>query len=361
MTLRKQRYSLIDKEQISEQTSNNMAKKLNNTQKKKEADSLKAQALEAAKNDEFLGASFFAAQALKLYGEAGNKTGVAELKKLVIEYNKKAEANMQEHEFSIELDEKTRNEIQELIKSLTKADKLTDNLERISKSQAVIPNFATAQKNAKEIVPVTAQLVTHMGIGADGHLASFDDFENDWLRDHYGFQMDFSIKLLNSVFSELITKGQLNEKNIMDTVIAKGIFHAEYLLKLQIALERRFADDYFSAVHILVPLVENTFISLSKLVGLDTFTYNGKSISTRNSNFSLDMLKSKEYQDMWGEYFCYMLSFFLLEPNAYRFRHKVAHGEITVSECNYTSFNILLFFIIKMILMIKIEPKAAQS
>jgi len=62
-----------------------MAKKLNNTQKKKEADILKAQALEAANNKEFLSASFFAAQALKLYGEAGNKTGVAELKKLVID------------------------------------------------------------------------------------------------------------------------------------------------------------------------------------------------------------------------------------------------------------------------------------
>ena len=333
-----------------------MAKKLNNNQKKTEADSLKAQALEAAKNSVFLSASYFAAQSLKLYGEAGNKTGVAELKKLVIEYNKKAEAEMQEHEFSIELDEKTRNEIQELIESLTKEDSLAKNLERIAKSQAVIPDFATAQKNAKEIVPVTAQLVTNMGIGADGHLASFDDFENDWLRDHYGFQMDFSIKLLNSIFSKLITKGQLNEKNIMDGVVDRRIFRAEYLMKLQAALERRFADDYFSAVHVLVPLVENTFMSLSNLIGLDTFTYNGKSVSTRNSNLSLDMLNSKEYQEMWGENFCYMLGFFLLEPNAYRFRHKVAHGEITVSECNYTSFNILFFFIIKMILMVKIEP-----
>lgn len=334
-----------------------MAKKLNNTQKQKKADELKAQALEAAKGNEFLNASFFAAQALKLYGEAGNKTGVAELKKLVIHYNKEAEATMQEHEFSVELDKKTRNEIRELINTLTKADTLADNLNRIARSKAVIPNFATAQKNAKEIVPVTAQLVTHMGIGDDGHLASFDDFENDWLRDHYGFQMDFSIKLLNAVFSELITKGQFTEENIMQNVLDKRVFRAEYLMKLQAALERRFDDDYFSATHILTPLVESTFISLSKLVGLDTYTYNGKTVSTRNSNLSLDMLKSKEYQEMWGEDFCYMLGFFLLEANAYRFRHKVAHGEITMAECNFSSFNILFFFVIKMIMMIKIEAK----
>lgn len=329
---------------------------MNNSQKKAKADNLKAQALEAAEGDEFLGASFYATQALKLYGEAGNKAGVAELKKLVVEYNKKAEANFQTHEVSIELDENTRDEMQKIIDCFTKADNLADNLERLSKSRVIVPRFATAQKNSKEIVPVTAQLVTHIGIGDDGHLASFDDFENDWLRDNYGFQMDLSMKFLNAVFSELVTNGQLNEDNIMNSVVDKQIFQAEYLFKLGAGLERRFAGDYFSAVHILTPLVENTFISLSKLVGLDTFTYNGKSVSTRNSNLSSDMLKSKEYQDVWGGDFCIMLDFFLLAPNAYRFRHKVAHGEINMSECNFTTFNILFFFIIKMILMIKTTP-----
>jgi len=330
---------------------------MNNAQKKTKADRLKKQALAAAGSCEFLGASFYAAQALKLYSEAGNKTGVTQLKKLVIEYNKKAEANFQTLEFSIPIDEKTRDELQNIIDGLTQADNLLDNLERLSKSRVIVPRFATAQKNAKEIVPITAQLVTHMGIGNDGHLTSFDNFENDWLRDNYGFQMDLSMKLLNSVFSELITKGQLNQENIMNVVVRRQIFHSEYLLKLEAALERRFAGDYFSAIHILTPLVEKSFVSLSNLLELDTFTYNSKTVSTRNSNMSPDMLKSNEYQDMWGDDFCIMLNFFLLEPNAYRFRHKVAHGEIIMSECNFTSFNILLFFVIKMIMMIKIEPK----
>lgn len=183
-------------------------------EKKAKADSLKAQALEAAKNGEYLGASFYAAQALKLYGEAGNKAGVAELKKLVVEYNKKAEANFQTHEFSVPIDEKMRDELQKIIDDFTKADNLTDNLERLSKSRVIVPRFATAQKNAKEIVPVTAQLVTHMGIGDDGHLASFDDFENDWLRDNYGFQMSLSLQFLNAIFSELILKVSLTKKTL---------------------------------------------------------------------------------------------------------------------------------------------------
>lgn len=328
---------------------------MNNSQKKKEADSLKAQTLEAAKIGDFQNASFCSVKSLKLYGEAGDKRGIAELKKLTVEYNKETEKLMQVHEFSIDLDEKTRNEIQELIKKLTQEKTLAVNLEHLAKTGAVVPSFKVAQKNAKEIVPITAQFVTHMGIGADGHLSSFDDFENDWLRDHYGFQMDLVTKLLNSIFSELITKKQFIEKGIIDIVLAKGIFNTDHILKLQIALERRFTDDYFSAVHILVPLVEKTFMTLSGLVGLDNISFNGKTTSTRNSNLSPDILMSKEYQVMWGEDFCHMLNFFLLDARAYRFRHKIAHGDITVPECNFTSFNILFFFIIKMILMVRVD------
>lgn len=328
---------------------------MNNNLKKKKANDLKVQALEAANNGDFQNASFFAASSLKLYGEAGDKTGITELKNLVIEYNKETEKLMQNHEFSIDLDDKTKNEIQDLIKRLTKEKTLAANMEHLAKTSAVVPSFKIAQKNAKEIVPITAQFITHMGIGANGHLSSFDDFENDWLRDHYGFQMDLVTRLLNSIFSELITKKQFTENNIMDIVLTKGFFHTDYILKLRVAIERRFDDDYFSAVHILVPLVENTFMSLSGLVGLDNISFNGKTVSTRNSNMSSDILMSKEYRAMWGEDFCHMLNFFLLDARAYRFRHKVAHGDITVPECNFTSFNILFFFIIKMILMIRVD------
>jgi len=92
---------------------------------------------------------FMLAQALKLYGEAGDKAGVGELKKLVVEYNKKAEANFQTHEFSISIDDKTVNEMQKIIDSFTKADNLADNLERLSKSQIVVPALQPLRKMQK--------------------------------------------------------------------------------------------------------------------------------------------------------------------------------------------------------------------
>jgi len=330
---------------------------LNNSQKKVEASRLKVQAIDEAKLGNYMSASFHMASALKLFGEAGDKHGITESKKLLIEYNRKAEEQMQDHEFSVELDDKTRNALQEVLESLTKSKKLGENLELIAKSYALVPSLKVAQKNAKEIVPVTAQLVTHYGIGDEGHLASLDNYEESWFAENYNFGMNMSRMLLNSIFSKLILNKQFNEKNIMGIVASKEIFNGEYLLKLKIGLERRFAGDYFSSLHILVPLFEKTFMSLSGLVGLDNIAYNGKTISTRNTMLSSDILMSKEYQAMWGEDFCYMLNFFLLDAGGYRFRHKIAHGDITVSECNFTSFNLMIFFILKALLMIKVEPK----
>jgi hypothetical protein len=102
-------------------------------------------------------------------------------------------------------------------------------------------------------------------------------------------------------------------------------------------------------------------MGLSAAVGLDTIAYSGKSISTRNATLSPAILKSKEYQSAWGEGFCVMLNFFLLDAKGYRFRHKVAHGDIQVNECNMTTFNLSLYFFIKLVWMIEIKPQQTDS
>lgn len=317
-------------------------------------------AMDAAGRNDYLNASFNIALALKLYGQSNNSEGVKFAKKLLISYNKKAEAQMQTHEFEIELDQDAKDQLEAFVKELTKADALTANFERIIKSSALVPSFAEAQRNAKEIVPLTAQIATHYTIGDEGHLASFDSFDNDWLAFHYQNQLKVTMGILDEAFAKLSITGQLNEKNVMDAVVSRELLMVDALIKLQTTLERRFENDYLSALHILVPLIEKTFMSLSAVVGLDTIAYNGKNVSTRNATLSPVVLKSEEYQKAWGEDFCVMLNFFLLDANGYRFRHKIAHGDIRVNECNMTTFNLSLYFFIKIIWMIKKTPVTDQ-
>ncbi len=331
--------------------------KTTNKEKTASALKLKQQANEAAEKGDYMSASFYAIKSLKLYGEANDSTAVQELKKLSVAYTKKSEDAMQSHKIDVPLDKDIVTFLESMVKELTSSDSLGENLENIVNTKELLPSVASVKKTSTEIVPITAQLVTHMTIGDEGHVTSFDDFETSWFLENYGMNMNLSIGSLNRIVSELISNKQFTQKNLMDLIMSKGIFTGEFLLKIEAVLERRFANDYFSALHILVPLFDKTFMHFSGLLGLDVYTYNGKQTSTRNKTLSVEILKSDEFIKVWGEDFCYMLGYFLYDPNAQRFRHKIAHGDIAVNECNFTTFNIVFFFFLRVILKVQLNPK----
>jgi len=215
-----------------------------------------SRAIEAAKNGEFMNASFQITSALQKYTKLSDSKKIQELKKLQVEYNQKAEP-LQSHQISIPLDDNMRAELEKLIRSFTDKPTLAENLFRIAKSAILVPRVEEAKKNAKNIRPVTAQLVTHMLIDEDGHTLSYDDFDSTWLQEHYGISFNFSRDILNTVISNLIGMKLFNQEEIMNVIANTRLYTTSQLLKIDAALERRFANDYFSAVHILTPLIEN--------------------------------------------------------------------------------------------------------
>lgn len=330
------------------------------TKLKTQADNDRARAIDEAKNGQYMNAAFHAASALRSYNRLSDSAKIQELKSLLVEYNSKAEP-LQSHKISVPFTKEMQDQFDELINTYADKDTLAENLLRIAKSSVLLPRLKEAKKNAKNIRPVTAQLITHMQLGDDGHTVSYDDFDGSWLNENYGIQVNLTMSILDLAISKLIERKQFARDALMDIFAGKGVYSVDYLLKLDAVFERRFEDDYFSAIHILTPLIESTFMSLSRLVGLDTITFNGKKTSTRNKNLSSDILLSKEYGDMWGTDFCYMLSFFLYDPSAHRFRHKVAHGDIKMNECNFTTFNILFYFVLKMTMMIEVHESTANA
>ena len=320
------------------------------------AESDRARAIEAAANNEYMSAAFHTAAALKKYQRLNNSERIQELKALLVEYNSKAPP-LSSHKVSVPITEEMAEEFDKLIIFHTDKETLKENLFTIAKSGVLLPRIDEAKKNAQEIRPMTAQLVTHMLLDSDGHTKSYDDFETTWLHQNYDIQLNLTHSILDTSISRLVMSGQFKRDAIIDIFINKGIFSTDHLLKLDAALERRFEDDYFSAIHILTPLIETTFMALSRMLGLDTITLGRNKVSTTSKTLSSEILSSIEYHEVWGEDFCYMLDFFMYEQTSHRFRHKIAHGDIKMNECNFTSFNLLFYFLIKMTMMIKVEIK----
>ena len=224
-------------------------------------------------------------------------------------------------------------------------------------SRLLVPRYDEAVKNAKEIVPLTAQLVTHITYGDNGHLKSFDNFSSDWLFEHYNIQLGLSMSMINMAFSKLYRKDQFGVKLLLDVISERGMYGLDQLLRIRTILEHRFSGDYYSAISLLVPLIDKTFMSLSGALGIDAYTFGKKLTSTRGKTMSSSMLNSKECQKVWGKDFCIMLDMFLFNENGYKYRHRVAHGELTLPEYSYTSFNLLFYFLVKISFMVNVTEK----
>jgi hypothetical protein len=119
------------------------------------------------------------------------------------------------------------------------------------------------------------------------------------------------------------------------------------LLKLAFTLYKN--KDYVSSLHIFTPQFESVFLQMSSKYGIDTISLNrGDEISTQNRTLSEKHLNSEEYQSVWGEDLCEQIKFVLFKSNGYALRHKVAHGYISLRECNEDSVNTVLHLILKL-------------
>jgi hypothetical protein len=130
----------------------------------------------------------------------------------------------------------------------------------------------------------------------------------------------------------------------MRNVVFLGLLPDEQLKILDIGLEKYFKQDYVSALHILIPQFESFFLSASEKFGIDVISLNRtKEISTQPRTLGDTLLDKPEFQEVWSKDLCEQIKFILFEPLGYKFRHKIAHGEIKLTECNYQTTNLIVY------------------
>jgi len=170
--------------------------------------------------------------------------------------------------------------------------------------------------------------------------------------------MDLSAGIIAVSYQRLITKEQLTRDAFMQILIDRNLYPSSILIKIDAAFERGVEHDYFSAVHILIPLIESCFMHLSKLISLDTITLDGKEVSTRNKTLDSRLLSSAEYQQKWGKDFCMMLDFYLYSGAGYGYRNKVAHGEIQIEQTHFGLNATLLHIIMSMSFRVRVDSQS---
>lgn len=299
--------------------------------------------LETAKNQERVGEFFVAAhhykKALELARDLGDSVSITLCKNKVIETNKKSKSEFKEVSFEQQVSEE---DIEKDVAPIVEGDLITV-LRTIGVYPFLYPNYEQIKANTK--MPVTFALASVSVISEDGHLVKGGtDGSHSWLMKTYAIHQGFINGIyLPRIFKRLITKG-LSEQSLTEYLKSTGIFPEENLKIILIGINRYFARDYVSALHILVPQFENVFLFLSEKLKIDVVALNrGIEVSTQNKTLSAELLGKDAFQDVWGKNLCEQLKFILFDQLGYTLRHKVAHGYIKAEECNEEAANLALY------------------
>ncbi|RJQ35548.1 DUF4209 domain-containing protein [Candidatus Parcubacteria bacterium] len=316
-----------------------------------ELDSLN-KAKEHENNGDFFSAAHFYKIALEEFLKKGDSENIKLCKNKIVEMNKKSISSGKDFK-SLNVEHKFTKEQQEqldrFIENATKDKTLQQALQEIGGRRSFMPIIKEVRESAKRTIPVSYSIMSISAISDEGHLLKGgDNGEIHWLMKMYDIQQQTILQLyLVPVIQKLISnKGddEFNLKNLLDYFKKGGLINEKSLKFIEKGLKAFFDKDYTTALHILIPRFESVFLNTSELLGIDIISLDQDlGLSTRRKALSDRHLSSEQFINAWGEDFCFQIRFVLLDPLGYKFRHKLAHGDISEEECNFNSCLLVIY------------------
>lgn len=309
------------------------------------------QASDLENRGEFFSASFYLKDALKYFMELGDSAMQSSTKKKLIEMNKKSLEGFSKYSIEgVMPQDALRRDMERIYKLIE--DDLFPTLDNIGNSQAFCPKYKKVKEQAYKNMPLHSILASNATFDHNGNIIKgSDDGEYSWLMFQYNIRCDvIKMLYLNDVFKFLIDTKKLDALKLKKYLKQSVKIPDNVLNLVNIGIDRFFEGDYVSAMHILIPQFEALFLHISEGLGIDIISLNrGQEISTQTKTLSEVHLDKDKFKFAWGEDFCEQLNFVLFRPLGYKLRHKIAHGEIMVKECNFENSILILYFYIVLI------------
>lgn len=215
----------------------------------------------------------------------------------------------------------------------------------------LVQSIKQIEENAAANMPISIQIFTQSVINDEGHFVKNGEHgQMLWLSYMYQISLEIALEPFFSSVCDLLQKNKIfNAKQVVKYLNESELFDPDHLQIINIGINHFFNADYISAMHILVPKFEKSFIYICKKLNLESVSLKrGKSTFTSNIALSERILSSKEYEDVFGDNLCKLINFTFCEDMGLKLRHRIAHGEITTQECKkkYCLLIIWLFLIL---------------
>lgn len=213
---------------------------------------------------------------------------------------------------------------------------LSDALKFLGKDKSFIPDLVLIRKvteEQKELGPV-GFIIPRISVRNGNPVLKSKD-EKEIFEDHVVENVARIYKISNNIislaFGILIKNRGLDVNSFMAFLKMSKIWKKEKLEIIRTGLERHFAGDYVSAIHVLVPQLEATLREVLERLGEATISMRQGRILEKPLD---EVLRSPKMKSFLGENLWYYLKVFLVDKRGDNIRHDVAHGLIGKGRCN---------------------------
>jgi len=308
----------------------------------------------AEESQNYFTSAIFYKDALEVAIQEQDGNAIKFCKQKLVQMNKKSiesGKDFKEVEFTNTFSADQQKRLRKLLINILETNDKKKVLEIIGVHPAFILHKKEIQVQADKTIPLTYQLASLTTISEDGHtIAGSSNGSYAWFMEMYKIYQEVIMNMaLSRVMFVLMNKNpyskELTYSELEDYFSTSQLFDPRRLQIVLVGLRKYYEKDYISAMHLLVPQFESFFLDVAEKCGINIIALDTrkKDLATRTKILSVDHLDSKEFIDIFGEDFCQQIKFILFEPMGYKFRHKIAHGEIHSKECNFQNTTLIIY------------------
>jgi hypothetical protein len=267
------------------------------------------------------------------------------LKRGIRQALKKAEEEMKPIVVKLEL---PVAELEPIVQKLVTLD-APDAFRALAAAEWLLPDIERMREHAEEVTQtyVFSQLFPTRVIyeGTKVREYGIDEKVAEQMNTEMGIFIRVQMVTLDYVFSRLREAGLLTQDTLVDYLARWELMDESDLELIEAGLERYFAEDHVSAIHILAPRVEKVLKGMFEKAGLVPLKdpERGTLMEEELGKF---LRKHPEVKDSLGERTWHYLEYVLINPAGLNLRNDVAHGWISKVRCNRYMSQILIYLFI---------------
>lgn len=301
------------------------------------------------KNSKFFEASFTYQSALKkIQGQKVEESVKNQIKDRLKECISKSDSEFKTFSTETHLDETMIAQINEINEnSLAKVGNDLKNFPAITFSTYFICSAEKNEASAKKTIPITYQIANVTNFSKDGYLSGNNEDYTPlelWAFNMYEIEQTMKVHFhINPIFKKITSGGILTNVSFEQLLSSKGLSKsADDLCVLKQGVGTYILKDYISAIHTLIPQLENLLLIVSENAGIQTSVIERGKTITKRITLSDRELQGGSLTELLGKDYCLYLRYVLYSPLGLSLRHKVAHGTIEKVECSESNCNLVL-------------------